>query len=138
MIAVDTNVLLRYLYPGNDPPQGRSAADLIEGARERGEAVYVSTIVLCELLWTLRTALKLGRPDLSAVLQQILAHVGDGAFAIQDEALVRLAVQDYAAGHADFADYLIGRSGQAAGASTTYTFDRTAAAASTFKLLRRR
>lgn len=144
MIAIDTNVLLRYLYHADDPAQGALAVELVDGASRRDEPVFVSTLVLCELVWTLKAAFGLGRPDLLATLQRLLAQgraAVEGAvprFAFEEEEVLQRAVDDFARGKADFADYVIGRIGQAAGADATYTFDRVAAAASTFKRLAKR
>ena len=50
-IAVDTNVLVRYLT-WDDEAQAEAAARVIES----GEVVAISVIVLCELAWVLRRA----------------------------------------------------------------------------------
>lgn len=154
MIAIDTNVLLRYLYREEDPAQAEAATRLIEGrSGENGGAIWISNIVLCELIWTLRRTYKLTRSDLVALLHRIVAQSneavpGDGnttvvdrradLFVLENGAVVRQAVDDFASESADFADHLIGRLAQAAGATTTYTFDRAASAAATFKRLQRR
>ena len=49
MIAVDTNVLLRYLLL-DDEIQAKKAADLIQS----GQTVYISHVVLVETVWTLK------------------------------------------------------------------------------------
>lgn len=146
VIGVDTNVLLRYLLRSEDVRQGVLATVLLEDAARKGEAVWVSNIVLCELIWTLRSTYKLARGDIVALLHQILARTASTTeesrnqtgFAVENRELIQQALEDYTAGRADFADYLIGRLAEAAGATTTYTFDRAAAAAPTFKLLRGR
>lgn len=142
MIAVDTNVLLRYLLHADDPAQGALAVGLIDGAREREEQVYVSSVVLCELAWTLKAALRLKRSDLMSTIREILARSEstgseNASFALEHAEAVRRALEDYGRGKAEFSDYVIGRVSEAAGASTTYTFDRSAAAAATFKRLSR-
>ena len=48
-VAVDTNVLVRYLT-WDDLAQAKAAARVIES----GETIAISTIVLCELVWVLR------------------------------------------------------------------------------------
>lgn len=140
MVAVDTNVLLRYPFHADDPAQGALAVSLIDGEASKGEPAFVSTLVLCELVWTLKSAFRLDRGEVLAVLQGILAHAVDEGpdrrFVLEDEELLRGAVEEFAAGKADFSDYVVGRVGASAGASTTYTFDRVAAAAATFKRLR--
>ena len=50
-IAIDTNVLVRYLT-WDDEPQAQKAAELIEAA----DQVHVSTVVLCEVVWVLTRA----------------------------------------------------------------------------------
>ena len=139
MIAVDTNVLLRYLYRKDDPSQSERAAALIDGAAAQGQPVFVSVVVLCELVWTLKGAYRLHHTDLGALLHQLLTFAGEAArpvFLIEHEDEVRKALDEYATGSAGFADYLIGRIAHSAGAITTYTFDRHAAAAATFKRVR--
>ena len=49
MIAIDTNVLLRYLLQ-DDETQAKRAADLILGT----ESVLVTDVVLIETVWTLK------------------------------------------------------------------------------------
>jgi len=49
MIAIDTNVLLRYLLL-DDEIQAKKAAVLIESR----QSVYISHVVLVEAVWTLK------------------------------------------------------------------------------------
>lgn len=49
MIAIDTNVLLRYLLQ-DDKSQSKKAADLINGSDE----VLITDVVLVEAIWTLK------------------------------------------------------------------------------------
>jgi predicted nucleic-acid-binding protein len=145
LIAVDTNVLLRYLFHADDPAQGELAITLVDGAAQRGEPVFVSTLVLCELAWTLKAAFGVDRAGLLATILRLLAH-GEGVspqgavprFTLEGQEILQRAVDDFARGKAEFSDYVIGRAGEAAGATTTFTFDRVAAAAPTFKRLKKR
>lgn len=141
MIAVDTNLLVRYLAH-DDPAQTPIVSALFHGAAERGEQIYVSTVVLAEVVWVLTSVLRVAKQDLAAVLECLLAAAeergGSVPLVLEHREAVRRALTDYTSGRADFADYLIGRLSEAAGATITYTFDRTAAAAPTFKRLQRR
>ena len=65
-IAVDTNVLVRFLIWDNED-QAAQAADLIE----RADAVILSTVVLCETVWVLRRAYKLPHRLIAATLREI-------------------------------------------------------------------
>jgi predicted nucleic-acid-binding protein len=55
MIAVDTNVIIRYLL-NDDVRQAAKAAKLIEHAAAEGDQVFVSTITLAETIWVLQSA----------------------------------------------------------------------------------
>ena len=52
MIALDTNVLLRFLV-ADDAAQNRRAAEFIETVLENKGTLYISDIVLVETVWVL-------------------------------------------------------------------------------------
>ena len=67
MIAVDTNVLLRYLLDDN-PAQSEKAGKLITG----NDVVLVTDVVLVETLWTLKgRKYQLSKTDLIGVVQAL-------------------------------------------------------------------
>jgi hypothetical protein len=57
VIALDTNVLVRYLVE-DDAKQTALAAALIERAIADDESLYVSDVVVCETVWVLSVAYK--------------------------------------------------------------------------------
>ena len=119
MIAVDTNVLVRYIVE-DDPVQSPAAAAMIERALAREETIFVPQIVLCELVWVLSVAYRFKRDGIAGVLQQLRRGaqlVVEGA----DE--VKRATEAYAAGPGDFADYLIAERAFAHGCSVIASFD---------------
>jgi predicted nucleic acid-binding protein len=67
-IAVDTNVLVRYLT-WDDEGQAIEAANAIEGA----DAIVVPTIVLCELVWVLKRAYRYAGPEIIGILRRLVA-----------------------------------------------------------------
>ena len=67
-IAVDTNVLVRYLT-WDDEEQAIEAANAIEGA----DAIVVPTIVLCELAWVLKRAYRYAGPEIIDILRRLVA-----------------------------------------------------------------
>ncbi|MBO9483134.1 MULTISPECIES: type II toxin-antitoxin system VapC family toxin [Gammaproteobacteria] len=70
MIAIDTNVLLRYLLD-DDELQSPKAARLITGQHK----VLITDVVLVETLWTLRgKKYNLDNPELIGVIQQLFAE----------------------------------------------------------------
>lgn len=50
MDGIDTNVLLRFFDPADDPDQAAAVRKLVQ----RQGTVFVSPIVLAEFVWTLR------------------------------------------------------------------------------------
>lgn len=120
MNGVDTSVLVRYLV-GDDPQQSARARALMQRVRESDERLLVSDIVLCEVVWVLRAAYGLDKPDIVATLDKLLST---RQLEFPDRDLVRLAVTDLQASSADFADCLLGRQNHARTGSPTWTFDR--------------
>lgn len=120
MIGVDTNVLVRYIVE-DDPEQSPVAAAMIERALTRGESIFVSQIVLCELVWVLSFAYRFKREGIVGALQQLRR----GAQIVVERAdEVKNAIAAYAEGPGDFADYLIGERAVAHGCSVVASFDR--------------
>jgi predicted nucleic-acid-binding protein len=119
MIGLDTNVLVRYITQ-DDPSQAAGATRLIEGHCSGDSPGWISSIVLCELVWVLRRAYRYQKADVLAVLDQLLITL---ELKVEDEEIARLAVDAYKTGGADFSDYLILLSNTAAGCETTYSFD---------------
>jgi len=120
MIALDTNVLVRFLVE-DDEKQSRQATRLIEDALSREEPIFISDIVMCETVWVLSTSYRFSRSEIAGVLSDLLR--GRGVVFSSSDSLAR-ALQAYVAGKGDFADYLIREHANAAGADTVATFDR--------------
>lgn len=120
MIALDTNVLVRYLVE-DDVKQTTVAAALIERAIADDESLFVSDVVVCETVWVLSVAYKVGRKEIAAVLRNLFRarHLAFGTV----EQLIR-ALEAYELGKGDFADYLIREHARAAEYDTVATFDR--------------
>lgn len=120
MIGLDTNVLVRYLM-ADDPEQAMRAAALVDDAVARGESMFIAHIVLCEVCWVLTRAFRLPKSNLVAVLDDILRTA---QFVVEDPAAARRALHRFAAGAADFADYLIAERTEDVGCRLVATFDR--------------
>ncbi|MGQ0510463.1 MAG: type II toxin-antitoxin system VapC family toxin [Betaproteobacteria bacterium] len=96
MIALDTNVLVRFLV-NDDPAQARRARALIET-----KPVFVPVTVLLETEWVLRGGYRLPRADVVRLLRGLL---GLPEVATEDPQRVARALQWHEAG-IDFADAL--------------------------------
>lgn len=106
MIAIDTNVLLRYLLE-DDIEQSAKAVKLITGKRK----VLVTDVVLVEVMWTLRgKKYQLNKTELAAVIQALFQEPN---IRFEDGQVVWMALNDYRKAkpvkgkEADFADALV-------------------------------
>ena len=120
MIALDTNVLVRYLVE-DDPRQGALATALIERAVAVDEALFVSDVVVCETVWVLSISYGITRAKIATLLHDLFRarHL---EFAATDQ-LMR-ALDAYGSGRGDFADYLIREHARAAECESVATFDK--------------
>lgn len=117
MIALDTNVLVRFLVRDHDV-QAEVARRLLEEELSEERPGYVSIAAVVELEWVLRSNYEFGR---TAVATAILALLDVPNLQFESEAAVRRAA-DHSGG--DFVDRLIHFVGAAVGCERTVTFDR--------------
>ncbi len=120
MIALDTNVLVRFLVE-DDRKQTAAAAALIDRVVKDGDTLFVSDVVVCETVWVMSVSYHIGRKEIAGVLRNLLRarHV---TFSAADQ-LIR-ALEAYESGKGDFADYLIREHARAADCDQVATFDR--------------
>ncbi|HEX2252065.1 MAG TPA: type II toxin-antitoxin system VapC family toxin [Thermoanaerobaculia bacterium] len=119
MIGLDTNVLVRYLVE-DDPDQTARAAELIYDALDADDRLFLPEIVLCEVVWVLQSAYRLPRQRIVEVLRDLLRT---RQLAVEQPESARRALDRYAEGSADFADYLILDRCRAAGCDRVASFD---------------
>lgn len=88
MIAIDTNVLLRYLL-GDDETQSKKATKLINGSKK----VLITDVVLVEAIWTLTG--KKYKVDKDGVIRVINALFQEPNICFEDGQAVWCALNDY-------------------------------------------
>jgi predicted nucleic-acid-binding protein len=113
MIAVDTNVLARWLLK-DDAAQSPAALRAMERP-----AVFVAKTALLELEWVFRGVYKLDAKQFSIAVDQLLAMPN---VVVEDRTGVELAAGWFAQG-VDFADALHLAAAQAAACAEMITFD---------------
>ena len=120
MIALDTNVLVRFLV-ADDEEQNRRATELIEAAIQKEDALYISDIVLVETVWVLSRSYQFSRQEISEVLHKLLAarHL---VFSAPDQ--IARALSAFEQGSGGFADYLIREHAHHFGCASMATFDQ--------------
>jgi predicted nucleic-acid-binding protein len=131
MIAIDTNVLLRYLLE-DDPEQAARSAKLILGR----QPVLVTDVVLVETVWTLKgKKYQLPKDEIAAVIQALFEEPN---LRFENGSAVWMALCNYREARpvkgktADFPDALILNKAKAIAAGNQqtfrglYTFDQAA------------
>ena len=116
MIALDTNVLIRYLAQ-DDPAQSDRATHFIESELSGSEPGFVSIPVLCEMLWTLRSKYGRDQQELAKILFHMLQTE---QFVIDQAAIVTEALRQ---APVEITDSIIHELGKARGCRRTVTFD---------------
>ena len=94
--------------------------------------VRVDIVVLCELIWVLKTSYGYSREELAELVERLLSTE---ELEVEDSDSAWLALEDYRTTRADFADCLIGRRNQRAGCESTVSFDGRVKDLRTFALL---
>jgi predicted nucleic-acid-binding protein len=131
MISLDTNVLVR-LLTNDDPKQVRLARKALDLALAEGKTVWVSVVVLCELVWVLQGLYKYDKKQVITALDALLKFSG---IEVQSPHLVKKARDMLSTHGADFADILLGLLSLDAGAAYVLTFDKNASKLVTHELL---
>ena len=132
MIALDTNVLVRYLVR-DDQHQAEAARALLESLTIERPG-YVCREVAVELVWVLERAYDFPRDRIATVLEGFVATEGLIIEAADDVA--RAAIR-YRSGGAGFSDLMVLAAAKRHGARPLYTFDQKAARLEGVELLRR-
>jgi predicted nucleic-acid-binding protein len=127
VIAIDTNVLLRWLVD-DDPRQSAKARSLFDASDE----ILVTDMVLAETVWVLAgRGYRLDATRIEAVVAGLLE---DARIVFEDSVVVWSALQDYASAanrSVNFADCLIVQKARATAAGFDaafqgiYTFDES-------------
>jgi predicted nucleic-acid-binding protein len=118
--ALDTNVLVRFLVE-DDKAQSARAAKLVERTVAAGRSLFVSDVVLCEVVWVLASCYRVSTSEIVGTLRRLL-HAKHLAFDAPDR--LAAALDAFEQGRGDFADYLIREHARSAGFDEVATFDR--------------
>ncbi|WP_419950398.1 PIN domain-containing protein [Candidatus Palauibacter sp.] len=122
MIALDTNVLVRYLVR-DDAAQADAARALLE-TLSPDRPGYVCREVVVELVWVLERAYGFDRSDIATILEQLVTTAG---LVIESADDVARSASGYRLGGAGFADRMILAAARRSDDDDLYTFDRMAA-----------
>ena len=116
-ITADTNVLVRAIT-GDDERQSK----LAQAALAKADAIALAIPVLCELVWVLSQAYKVGDADIAETIRRLVSS----ANVLVNRPAVDAGLAMLDAG-GDFADGVIAYEGSWLGAGTFLSFDKQAA-----------
>lgn len=122
MIALDTNVLVRYLTD-DEPEQSGAAADRFLNLTDEAPG-FIPREVAVERAWVLSRSCRLGRERVADIFEQ-LPDTRGLVFERAEE--VGRAAAAYRRGGPDFADWMILIAAERAGAAPLFSFDRRVA-----------
>ena len=131
MLALDTNVLVRYLAQ-DDVKQSAAATRLIEQRLSPTERGFVSLVTLLETVWVMQSRYAADTALIAGILSDLL---DTSVLELQDAAAVRAALPRYRVGGVDLHDCLIVGLAEQRGARVV-TFDAKAAKRLGMELLR--
>jgi predicted nucleic-acid-binding protein len=130
VIALDTNVLVRYLAQ-DEPAQAALATALLEQELSSQSPGFVSCLVLAELQWVLSRHYGVDRERFADIARGLLSAK---ALRFDHLAAAWNALQAFEDG-LDFVDALVAELADSAGCDTTVTFDRRLAQHAKMRLL---
>ena len=130
MIALDTNVLVRYLV--RDHPTQSEAARVLVASLTRDNPGFVCREVIVELVWVLGRPYGTPRERIGKIL---LGLLGAESIVIESAEDVAGAALAYARGVEDFADLMVLAAARRAEATPLYTFDHRASRVDGVRLL---
>jgi predicted nucleic-acid-binding protein len=121
MIAVDTNVLLRYLIEPLDSRNPNWQVRAAKATIDKSDTVFISDIVLVELEWVLEAVFDFKREEILFVFQGLASNY---RFQFEDWRAVQRAMLDYQDHrHVELSDCLLAHRATQEGAETLYTFE---------------
>mgnify|MGYP000052092106 FL=1 len=129
MKAWDTNVLIRHLTE-DDPKQLLIARAELAKSERRGEAIWLSLVVMIETAWVL-SGYGLNKKQ---ILKAIEAVADDTRFHIEHAHILVEAIKR-AREKGDLPEHVAALIGKAQGASKTQTFDKAVKGFSEFEVL---
>jgi predicted nucleic-acid-binding protein len=131
LIGIDTNILVRY-FVRDDVAQSDKAAKYLEKHCSSEIPGFITSIVLCELIWVLSGAYGYDKELITDLLNKMLTT---SEFLIENQEEALRALSAFEKGNADFSDYYLAYIGQKYGVGKTVTFDKRAGKHKLFELI---
>ena len=120
MIAIDTHVLVR-LFVYDDIEQTKKVRALFDSYADDAQSVWLSDIVLIELVWVLKRSYNSPASEICSALRALTKNA---TVCIESHGFVSEALVLYEQGPAGFADCLLSVKANHAGCNALRTFDK--------------
>jgi len=120
MIALDTNVLVRFLVE-DDERQSLRAKKFIEKALDENERLFVPDMVVVETVWVLKRSYGFGKKAITRILRMLLAARN---LSFESSESLAKTIASYEEGRGGFSDYLIREVALEHDCESVVTFDR--------------
>ena len=130
MIALDTNVVIRYLTQ-DDKKQSLIANKVFEKTLTPNKQGFISLVVLTEIAWVLEACYDVNKPNIISIINSLTSSKN---LIVEQSHVVRIATTLFTDKNADFSDALIFSIANHTGCEKTLTFDKKAASIGMTKL----
>lgn len=131
MIAVDTNVIVRFLVR-DDETQAAVVRRRLKQAEAKRERLLVPLLLVLETIWVLESAYGKSRTEVLDVIEDMRQMP---VFEFEKDEIVERVLNDGRKSKADLPDLLIAHPAQSCGCDGGITFDKGAAKFPFFSLL---
>jgi predicted nucleic-acid-binding protein len=121
MIAIDTNILFRFLFKPVDSKNPKWQVDAAESLINSADKVFISFIVIAETEWVFESVFDCNRQEIYSVIHELASN---SKFQFEDWSALNNALLDYIEYNAvELSDCLIARRAQNERATTLFTFE---------------
>ena len=131
MIALDTNVLVRFLVR-DDEKQARIVYARFKQAEAVRESLFIPLLVVLETIWVLESAYDKSRKEILDSFDELKSMT---ILEFEKVSVLQAWVDEGRRGTVDLSDLLIALTAQCSGCSGAMTFDRKASKFPFFQLL---
>jgi predicted nucleic-acid-binding protein len=130
LLGVDTNILVRFLVD-DDEKQSKKVYQILKSAEEEKELLYVTSVVILELIWVLESIYKIERHELLDSLADLILMP---IFSFENIVAIQGFLPEAKSSKYDLSDLYIAYSCQIKKCTAVLTFDRKASKHPLFKL----
>lgn len=132
MIALDTNIIIRFLVR-DDEKQSQSVYARLKQAEKDRETLFVPLLVLQETIWVLESAYDMRRNEILSALEDLRSMP---ILEFENEDILQRLLVSGRNNKVDLDDLLIALTAQDCGCDSMITFDRKALGYDFFRLLK--